>query len=49
MLECDRQGLGDNVPRLMIGNKCDETDEITVSTNAAQRFADLHNMPVSCS
>ncbi|KAF2359907.1 Small GTP-binding protein domain [Trinorchestia longiramus] len=46
LVECNRQGLTDAVPRLMIGNKCDQMDRVTVSTSTAQRFADLHNMPV---
>ncbi|XP_018027010.1 putative Ras-related protein Rab-33 [Hyalella azteca] len=46
LVECDRQGLSDAIPRLMIGNKCDETDNIKVSTSTAQCFADLHNMPL---
>ena len=47
VLECNRQGLNDNVPRIVIGNKCDESAKITITTNIAQRFADQHNMPVS--
>lgn len=42
--ECDTNLLHD-VPRIMVGNKCDEP--AAVSTNEAQRFADEHGMPVS--
>ncbi|PAA56744.1 hypothetical protein BOX15_Mlig015279g1 [Macrostomum lignano] len=42
--ECDQHYLPPEVPRLLIGNKCDETAR--VSTQAAQRFADQHSMPV---
>ena len=28
------------------GNKCEAPEKITVSTNEAQRFADMNNMPV---
>lgn len=45
-MECEKQGLGEHIPRLVVGNKCDETDHITVTTGTAQRFADHHNMPV---
>uniref|UniRef100_A0A6A7G3N9 Ras-related protein Rab-33 n=2 Tax=Hirondellea gigas TaxID=1518452 RepID=A0A6A7G3N9_9CRUS len=44
--ECERQGLGSSIPRLVVGNKCDDTEHITVSTTIAQRFADQHNMPL---
>ena len=35
-----------NVPRILVGNKCDLVDECVVRTNEAQRFADLHQMPL---
>lgn len=34
------------VPKLMIGNKCDLIHERIVSSNQARKFADLHNMPM---
>lgn len=34
------------VPKLMIGNKCDLIHERVVSSNQARKFADLHSMPV---
>ena len=36
----------DNVPMLIVGNKCDSNEPTAVSTNDAQRFADNHNMPL---
>ena len=44
--ECDRHNLTQDVPRLIIGNKCDMKDKAVVNTNKAQRFADMHNMPL---
>ena len=46
MEECDTHHLTAEVPRILVGNKCDLKHEQAVSTNMAQRFADLHNMPV---
>jgi hypothetical protein len=46
--ECDLHNLTD-VPRILVGNKCDCKEKQVVRTNAAQRFADYHNMPVSYS
>ncbi|CAH1268158.1 RAB33B [Branchiostoma lanceolatum] len=44
--ECDRHSLSADVPRILVGNKCDEKDKIQVSTNLAQKFADMHCMPL---
>jgi Ras-related protein Rab-33B len=47
--ECESYGLGTGVPRILVGNKCDLTsssDSSTVSTSLAQRFADMHDMPL---
>lgn len=44
--ECDMHHLTSQVPRILIGNKCDLKQELAVSTNMAQRFADQHNMPL---
>ncbi|KAK4886968.1 hypothetical protein RN001_003239 [Aquatica leii] len=41
--ECDRHCFI-NIPRIMVGNKCDGTS--AVNTNLAQRFADQHHMPL---
>ncbi|KAK5643926.1 hypothetical protein RI129_007771 [Pyrocoelia pectoralis] len=41
--ECDRNCFT-NVPRILVGNKCDE--KLEINTNMAQRFADQHNMPL---
>ncbi|CAG0885728.1 unnamed protein product, partial [Cyprideis torosa] len=42
--ECNKHHLTYEIPRLLIGNKCDIKEHIAVSTTRAQRFADLHNM-----
>ena len=44
--ECDRHSLNKQIPRILVGNKCDMTDKIAVNTNLAQKFADSHNMPL---
>ncbi|KAK4323013.1 hypothetical protein Pmani_006250 [Petrolisthes manimaculis] len=44
--ECYRHMMIDNVPRILVGNKCDCKGEFAVPTNVAQRFADLHCMPL---
>lgn len=47
--EYDHYGLSDGdieVPKLMIGNKCDLVHERIVSSNQARKFADLHSMPM---
>lgn len=41
--ESNVNSLG-NVPRILVGNKCDGI--IKVTTNVAQKFADQNNMPV---
>jgi len=44
--ECDRHNLNKELPRILVGNKCDMTDKVAVGTNLAQKFADTHNMPL---
>lgn len=44
--ECNRHNLTQDVPRLLVGNKCDMKDKVAVNTNKAQKFADNHNMPL---
>ena len=44
--ECDRHQLGKDIPRILVGNKCDMQNSVAVSTNMAQKFADAHNMPL---
>ena len=44
--ECNRHNLTQDVPRILVGNKCDMKDKAAVSTNIAQKFADSHNMPL---
>ncbi|MCL4118806.1 UNVERIFIED_CONTAM: hypothetical protein GTU68_059339 [Idotea baltica] len=45
--ECNKHNLSFNLPRIIVGNKCDCKGENRVPTNVAQRLADEHNMPVS--
>ncbi|XP_073428219.1 ras-related protein Rab-33B [Dendrobates tinctorius] len=44
--ECKRHLLTNDVPRILVGNKCDLKDSIQVPTDLAQKFADLHSMPM---
>lgn len=44
--ECDQHNLNRDIPRILVGNKCDEKDKIAVNTNLAQKFADSYNMPL---
>lgn len=44
--ECNKHMMIDNVPRILVGNKCDCKGDFAVPTNVAQRFADHHCMPV---
>ena len=44
--ECDRHNLNKEIPRILVGNKCDMIDKVAVNTNLAQKFADTHNMPL---
>jgi len=45
--ECDENHLGSDVPRILVGSKCDlRTDDLAVPTNMAQCFADSHGMPL---
>lgn len=38
--ECDKHVLDQDLPRVLVGNKCDvPTDEVVVPTSVAQRFA----------
>jgi len=43
--ECEKYNLTKAVPRILVGNKLD-CDEQRVPTHQAQRFADLHSMPL---
>ena len=45
--ECNRHNLSYNIPRVLVGNKCDCKEVLAVPTNFAQKFADQHSMPVS--
>lgn len=45
MAECDMHNPGRNLPRVLVGNKCDcPANAVSVSTNMAQRFAERHQM-----
>ncbi|KAK9708694.1 Ras family [Popillia japonica] len=41
--EVDKHSFND-IPRILVGNKCDVRN--AVNTNVAQKFADMHNMPL---
>ncbi|GFY40043.1 putative Ras-related protein Rab-33 [Trichonephila inaurata madagascariensis] len=40
------QGNCPDIPKILVGNKCDCKDNKAVSTNMAQKFADCHDMPL---
>ncbi|XP_077466613.1 RAB33B, member RAS oncogene family a [Stigmatopora argus] len=44
--ECKQHALGSEVPRILVGNKCDLQDSIQVGTDVAQQFADSHSLPL---
>ncbi|XP_026872480.1 RAB33B, member RAS oncogene family a isoform X2 [Electrophorus electricus] len=44
--ECRQHALGQEVPRILVGNKCDLRHAAQVSTELAQQFADAHSMPL---
>ncbi len=44
--ECDHYHLTKDIPRILVGNKCDMRDRVVVKANTAQKFADSHNMPL---
>lgn len=44
--ECNQHQMTSDIPRILVGNKCDCKEGIAVSTNMAQKFADLHSMPL---
>ncbi|CAG5993218.1 RAB33B, member RAS oncogene family a [Menidia menidia] len=44
--ECKQHALGSEVPRILVGNKCDLQDSVQVGTDEAQHFADAHCMPL---
>ncbi|XP_072252388.1 RAB33B, member RAS oncogene family a [Leuresthes tenuis] len=44
--ECKQHALGTEVPRILVGNKCDLQNSIQVGTDVAQQFADAHSMPL---
>ncbi|XP_075471254.1 ras-related protein Rab-33B isoform X1 [Ascaphus truei] len=44
--ECKQHLYTNDVPRILVGNKCDLRDSIEVPTDLAQKFADSHSMPM---
>ncbi|XP_072519485.1 RAB33B, member RAS oncogene family a [Salminus brasiliensis] len=44
--ECRQHALGQEVPRILVGNKCDLRHLAQVSTEVAQQFADAQSMPL---
>ena len=45
--ECEKYiDSSTDIPRILVGNKCDLQDKVEVDTNSAQRFADAHSMPL---
>lgn len=44
--ECKQHALGSEIPRILVGNKCDLQDSVQVGTDVAQQFADAHSMPL---
>ncbi|GCC30777.1 hypothetical protein chiPu_0009231, partial [Chiloscyllium punctatum] len=44
--ECNQHSLGGEIPRILVGNKCDLTDATKVKTELAQKFADTQSMPL---
>ena len=46
--EVAEHGVREEVPRVLVGNKCDETSTVgqAVTTNTAQVWADERNMPL---
>lgn len=43
--ECRSHSVN-HVPMVLVGNKCDMNEQIQVSVNEAQKFADHHDMPL---
>ncbi|XP_072898819.1 RAB33B, member RAS oncogene family a [Hemitrygon akajei] len=44
--ECKQHSLGGEIPRILVGNKCDLKDSTKIKTDLAQKFADTQNMPL---
>uniref|UniRef100_UPI00358DE7C8 ras-related protein Rab-33B n=1 Tax=Myxine glutinosa TaxID=7769 RepID=UPI00358DE7C8 len=44
--ECQHHIATQDIPRILVGNKCDLRDKIEVTTQEAQQFADAHGMPL---
>jgi Ras-related protein Rab-33B len=44
--ESNKNMHNQQIPRILVGNKCDLVNDHAVPTNIAQRFADMHQMPL---
>ncbi|XP_024600882.1 ras-related protein Rab-33B isoform X1 [Neophocaena asiaeorientalis asiaeorientalis] len=44
--ECKQHLLASDIPRILVGNKCDLRSAIQVPTDLAQKFADTYSMPL---
>ncbi|XP_054573693.1 ras-related protein Rab-33B isoform X1 [Eptesicus fuscus] len=44
--ECKQHLLANDIPRILVGNKCDLRSAVQVPTDLAQKFADTHSMPL---
>ncbi|KDR13853.1 ras-related protein Rab-33B-like isoform X1 [Zootermopsis nevadensis] len=43
--ECKYHSVGSDIPRVLVGNKCDCKEKQVVKRSEALRFSDIHNMP----
>lgn len=46
MEECHTNGVSSDVPKIVVGNKCDAAEKQVVPISLAQRFADGRHMPL---
>ena len=44
--ECERYATDRTIPRILVGNKCDDEENREVANYEAQRLADTHGMPL---
>ncbi|XP_072040034.1 putative Ras-related protein Rab-33 [Amphiura filiformis] len=42
--ECDRHSLSPDIPRVLVGNKCDMVDRVCIASSIAQKFGDANSM-----
>jgi Ras-related protein Rab-33B len=43
---CGTGANNNQIPKILVGNKCDLDSDVKVNTNMAQTFADMHQMPL---